>query len=70
MIQTFDRDSISWVFSKQVGGPIGFGVIRIGKKPRNLIRNFNTKVTTKPCKYIECFIWLAEASYADRIFIY
>lgn len=32
----FDRDSISWDFSKQVGRAIGFGVIRIGKKPRNI----------------------------------
>ena len=48
---------------------IGFGVIRIIKKPTSLIRSFIIKVTTEPRKRRECSAWLAEASYANELFV-
>ena len=70
VVQIFDRGSISWLSSKWASWPVEFGVIRIIRKPISLIRSFNTKFTTEPCKYEGYSVWFAEASYTDKIFMY
>ena len=69
VVQTFDKDSISWASFKQASWLIGFEAIRLIKKPTSSIRSFNTKVTTGPREHSRCSAWLAEASYIDKIFV-
>ena len=74
-VWTFDRSLIickcliNWVFSKQTGWPVRFGVIKIIRRLISSIKSFNTEVTTKPRKCGRYLVWLTEASYANKIFM-